>query len=356
VVEMMYSLETILEITGDVQFADHLERVAYNALPAQITDDFMERQYFQQANQVNVTRENRNFSLNHGGTDVCFGLFTGYPCCTSNMHQGWPIFTQNAWYATTDGGLAALYYAPTEVTAQIGDGTEITIVEETNYPFEDNVRFEINIPEGKQVSFPFKLRIPEWSKEASVMVNGEEFSSPKPNQVITINRQWTDKDVVELKLPAQVELNRWHERAVSVDRGPLNFVLKIDAKWEKVNNTKDPDRYGEYYYEVTPQSPWNYGLIDVAEDKIQEQYELIRKQHNGSFPWNPENAPLEIKTEGRRMLDWKLYNGSAGPLPYSNQYGAKTGDEVETITLIPYGCSSLRVSEFPLVGNYHVMR
>jgi hypothetical protein len=272
------------------------------------------------------------------------------------MHQGWPIFTQNAWYATADGGLSALYYAPTEVTARVGDGTEITIVEETNYPFEDNVRFEINIPEGKQVSFPLKLRIPEWSKEASVLVNGEEFSSPEANQVIAIDRQWTDKDVVELKLPAQVELNRWHERAVSVDRGPLNFVLKIDAKWEKVNNTKDPDRYGEYYYEVTPQSPWNYGLVDVAEDQIQEQYELIRKQHNGSFPWNPENAPLEIKTKARRMPDWKLYNGSAGPLPYSNQYGAKTGDEVETITLIPYGCSSLRVSEFPLVGNYHVMR
>ncbi len=356
VVEIMYSLETILEITGDVQFADHLERVAYNALPAQITDDFMERQYFQQANQVNVTREHRNFSLNHGGTDVCFGLFTGYPCCTSNMHQGWPIFTQNAWFATAEGGLAALYYAPTEVTAKVGDGTEITVVEETNYPFEDNVRFEINIPEGKQVSFPLKLRIPEWSKKATIMVNGEEHSSPDENQVITIDRQWTDKDVVELKLPAQVELNRWHERAVSVDRGPLNFVLKIDAKWNKVKNTKDPERYGDYYYEVTPQSPWNYGLIDVAEDKIRDQYELIRNQNNDSFPWNPENTPLEIKTKARRMLNWELYNGSAGPLPYSNKYGAKTGDEMETITLIPYGCSSLRISEFPLVGNYHVMR
>src|SRR5690606_4697341 len=56
-VEMMFSLEKMLEITGDVGFAEHLEKVAFNALPTQISDDFMRRQYFQQANQVQITRQ-----------------------------------------------------------------------------------------------------------------------------------------------------------------------------------------------------------------------------------------------------------------------------------------------------------
>lgn len=56
-VEMMYSLETILEVTGDMQWADYLERVAYNALPTQVTDDYSARQYYQQINQIAVTRE-----------------------------------------------------------------------------------------------------------------------------------------------------------------------------------------------------------------------------------------------------------------------------------------------------------
>ncbi len=68
-----------------------------------------------------------------------------------------------------------------------------------------------------------------------------------------------------LNIPAETELNRWHERSVSVDRGPLNFVLKID------------------------------------------------------------------------------------------EYGQRTGEE-ETVTLIPYACSALRISEFPLAGDYSVMR
>ena len=46
-VELMYSLEKMMEITGDTDFADRLERVAFNALPTQITDDFMAKQYFQ---------------------------------------------------------------------------------------------------------------------------------------------------------------------------------------------------------------------------------------------------------------------------------------------------------------------
>ena len=53
-VELMFSLEEMSQITGDVQFLDHLERVAFNALPTQISDDFMSRQYFQQPNQVKV--------------------------------------------------------------------------------------------------------------------------------------------------------------------------------------------------------------------------------------------------------------------------------------------------------------
>ncbi len=51
-VEMMFSLQSTLEITGDVAFADRLEKIAFNALTTQVSDDFQNRQYFQQANQV----------------------------------------------------------------------------------------------------------------------------------------------------------------------------------------------------------------------------------------------------------------------------------------------------------------
>ncbi|MGO3807458.1 MAG: beta-L-arabinofuranosidase domain-containing protein, partial [Sphingobacterium sp.] len=119
-VELMFSLEKMLEITGDVGFAEHLEKIAFNALPTQISDDFMRRQYFQQANQVQITRQMYNFDVNHSGTDLVFGLLTGYPCCTSNMHQGWPKFTQNLYYATANEGVASMIFAPSSVDVKVG--------------------------------------------------------------------------------------------------------------------------------------------------------------------------------------------------------------------------------------------
>lgn len=92
IVELMLSLEEIFQITGDRSYADHLEKVAFNALPTQISDDFMTRQYFQQANQIVCSRDKRNFVNDHNGCDNLFGLLTGYTCCTANLHQGWPKF------------------------------------------------------------------------------------------------------------------------------------------------------------------------------------------------------------------------------------------------------------------------
>ncbi|MBQ2018301.1 MAG: glycoside hydrolase family 127 protein, partial [Alistipes sp.] len=72
--EMMYSLEEVYRITGDNTYADLLERVTYNALPTQITDKGDARQYYQQINQVEVTRKPRNFSTPHQDTDILFGV------------------------------------------------------------------------------------------------------------------------------------------------------------------------------------------------------------------------------------------------------------------------------------------
>jgi hypothetical protein len=103
VVELMYSLQALTHTTGDVRYMDHLERVAYNALPTQHKDDYMGRQYYQQPNQVRVTEGSRNFVTRHGEA-LCYGLATGYPCCTTNMHQGWPKYARNLWAAAADAG------------------------------------------------------------------------------------------------------------------------------------------------------------------------------------------------------------------------------------------------------------
>lgn len=339
-VEMMYAYESMLRITGSVGYADGLERVAFNALPAQIDSNFMARQYFQQANQVMITRHYRNFDVNHDGTDVCYGLFTGYACCTSNMHQGWPKFTQNLWYATPDGGLAAMVYAPCAVTAVAG-GRPVTVAEETTYPFSDAVRFRIVAGGGK---FPLRLRVPSWCTGASVLVNGTPVSVR--DSVVLVDRVWAMGDRVELRLPMHVSVQRWHENAVSVERGPLVYALKIG---EKTREVRDTTGYG-VFTEIRPTTPWNYGLLDVGAAGLQRDFSVVVGDVS-HYPWTASAAPVVIHAKARRLPDWGMYNESAGPQPYSNIYQEQVSSAVEDVLLIPYGCTRLRISEFPVVGR-----
>ena len=383
-VEFMYSLEEMMKITGNPFYAEYLERIAFNALEAQISDDFRLHQYYQQTNQVSISYGNHNFSIMQDGTANLMGFLTGYPCCLSNLHQGWPKFTQNLWLRSRDGGLAALAYSPCSVRTRIA-GTDVTVREVTEYPYGDVIRLELSL--SGPVSFPLHLRIPSWTAapEIRVMKSGSEASVPGtiadcpgpgdanstsvadgsgdaesstrtsagedglaaeglvPGEVFILDREWHDGDVVELYFPMKVSVSRWFENSASIERGPLVYALDVEGKWEKkINRTGLRD--GQEYWEVKPVSPWNWSLVY---DDIDNPEAAFKVNDDGS-----------ITARAVRVPHWKEVNGDAAPLPYSpvRQYGtfwefAHPPGEVGEIRLIPYGQTTLRITEFPVLKN-----
>ncbi len=341
VVEYMFSLETLLKISGSPLFADALEKAAYNALPAQSKPDFTGRQYYQQANQIACDTSWHNFNVMYHNTSTLFGLDNGYGCCTANYHQGWPKYTDNLWYATEDNGLAALMYAPCEVTAKVAHNVQVTFNEETNYPFTGDVKFTYT--KGPAVNFPLQLRIPRWCDNASIVINGKEYNKPKADTIITISRRWKQGDIVVLNMPMKIRLTHWYKRAAVVQRGPLVYSLKIEGNWKKITGK------GKYAtYSVEPENHWNYALlrknVEHPDSSFQVKFLGVKGQ-----PWEVKNAPIEITTTAKRDPNWKRYGGSAGPLPYTPYWEPeKLNTQVQKITLIPYGCTTLRITEFPV--------
>lgn len=347
IVETMFSLEKAIGITGDNMYMDALERMAFNALPTQTTDDYNMKQYFQIANQVQVSRGVFDFSLPFGRemTNV-FGAQSGYTCCLANMHQGWTKYTTHLWFATPDNGLAALVYGPCKVTAKVADGSEVTIHEETAYPFRGNIDFTLSL--RKKSSFPLEFRIPKWCSEATFTLNGVKLRSDKGNQVIRINREWNNNDKLSVDFSMQVTTSNWGRNSRTVERGPLVYALKIGEKWEKKNIKEEGD-----FYEIYPTTPWNYGLVrSVVDDPVKNSV-VVEKSLKGDFYWNQANAPVEIQVEAKKIPGWILVNGVAYQPVTSREgiYQGKVADTVEKITLLPYGCSKIRVVAFPVVKN-----
>ena len=331
VVELMFSLENLMQIFADPLFGDRLEKIAYNALPAAFTADMWQHQYDQQANQVLCTIAERPWT-NNGNEANVFGLEPNYGCCTANFHQGWPKFAANLWMATPDGGLAAVAYAPCEVKACVRGGAKVAVVVSTDYPFHDSIRMTIQTL--TPVHFPISLRIPRWVELPIVKVNSGLISA-EPGTFKTISREWKDGDCIELVFPMKVEKEIRFRDSISVSRGPLVYSLRIGERWEKIQNDSPCPTY-----EVYPTTPWNYGLVSDAD------FEVIEKDI-GDVIFGSEYAPVELHTRARRIPEWQIEDNQAGMLPQSPVHSDEPEEEV---TLIPYGCAKLRITEFPVVS------
>ncbi|MBN2591967.1 MAG: glycoside hydrolase family 127 protein [Sedimentisphaerales bacterium] len=342
-VEMMLSHEILLTISGDIKWADRCEDVAFNSLPAAFTADLKALHYLTAPNMILCDRHNKSPGLQNGGPMLHFNPHI-HRCCQHNTGHGWPYYAEHLWLATSGNGLAAALYAPCKVKAKVGDGTQVSIKEETNYPFDEKISFTITT--GTSVRFPLYLRIPGWCKNPEITINNKTFKATGPGLYIEINRQWADGDEVELVLPMQISLRTWtkNNNSVSVDRGPLTYSLKIGEKYIREGGT---DKWPAW--EIHPTTPWNYGLL-LNEKNPASSFQVVNKDWpSDDQPFQADAAPIELRAKGKRIPEWqKDHLGLVGKL---QQSPAKSDEPTENITLIPMGCARLRISSFPTIGS-----
>jgi hypothetical protein len=337
VVEAMYSLEQAISILGDAALADRLERLAYGALAATITPDFTAHQYDQQANQVVCKVSPEHVYATNGPDANLFGLEPNFGCCTANLHQGWPKLTSHLWMSSRDGGLAAIAYAPCVVETKI-QGSLVRVEVKTAYPFRDTIAISVTVP--KPVEFPLHLRVPAWTAEPTL--SDEDLSinvRDSLGRFVAVKATWSGTKTFTLRFPMPVRL--WHgdRDAVAIERGPLVFALRVGATWKKL---KDRDGIPFDDWEVHPATPWNYAL--ELDREHPERAIRFEERPVGASPFAPAGAPLLAHVKGRRLAGWDLERNAAAPPPQSP---ATSDAPLEDLTLIPYGCTDLRVTEFP---------
>ncbi|MEO7767250.1 MAG: beta-L-arabinofuranosidase domain-containing protein [Ferruginibacter sp.] len=358
-VEQMASDEILTGITGDPMWADHCEEVAFNTYPAAVMPDFKGLRYLTAPNMAVSDSRNHAPGIQNEGPFLMMNPFSSR-CCQHNHAQGWPYYAEHLWMATPDNGISAILYNSSEVSVKAGEGkgSLVTLKQTTRYPFDENIKIEVNT--AVAVNFPLYLRIPAWCSNAKLLINGEaQGNSFEAGSFARVLRKWKQGDIVEMILPMKLKKDEWdkNKNSVSIRYGPLTFSLKIDefyklmdskqsaigdSKWQaNVDQSKWPS------YEIYPAGMWNYGLM-LNQQPLETQFEIIKRPWPADdFPFTLEAVPIILKAKGKIIPEWILdKNGLCDILPQSPVVVSTKEQQIE---LVPMGAARLRITSFPVV-------
>jgi uncharacterized protein len=364
-----WSLGYLLMADGDAKYADKIEKAIFNAAPGAVTEDFKALQYFSGPNQVICDYQSNHNKFFRGNSSMSYSPNPFTECCPGEVNRIMPNFASRMWMKKYDG-IAAVFYGPSELTTTI-NGEEIKIKEITSYPFTEEINFEFSL--RKDTKFSFDLRIPGWCTSPELFVNKKRINDKKikNGKFYTLNRKYTNGDKITLKLPMELKTSKWPKNGIALERGPIVYSLGIipDMQVDKINHqNKSTEEFPAW--NMYPISNWNYAL-DIDNENFKNKIKIIFEKIISENPWSLENAPIKIKAPARKVDGWKLEKKLiAGRKPYyfddeavvkdykenliltpelpnADIINASKNNSIETITLVPYGCTNLRITIFP---------
>jgi len=343
----------MLMATGDAAWADRIERACFNAAPGAIRNDWKSLQYFSCPNQFLATINSDHNLMEHGGRKMAFQPNPGQAtaCCGGNVHRIMPNYAIRMWMKSNDGGLAAVLYGPSRIKTTIGSSAQpVEIVQTTHYPFEEQIHFRIET--SAPIAFPLLLRIPAWCDKPSISINGKSVAAERNTKgFAVIRRTFKSGDEIVLALPMRLALTHWPQGGVALEHGPIVYAFPIPAHWTShVEPRFDTADFPTW--EATPAGPWNYGLaVDPANLLAEVQFTRMPIAAGDDFdPWSEPPAKLTVPV--RRIEGWDLQPNPGNPaqkftppLPVLGDH--KISENLERITLVPYGATELRMTIFP---------
>jgi uncharacterized protein len=170
--------------------------------------------------------------------DIVFQARPGSPelnCCSVNAPRGIGMLCEWAVMISKEG-VALNYYGPGAITVPLPSGTPLTITQETKYPINGKVKIVIGLDNPER--FKLLLRIPGWSKENHLSVNGKDVGNVPSGAYFPLDIEWKKGDVLELTM--DLSLHFWVGEIelagkTSIYHGPI--LLTYDRYFNKM----DPD-------------------------------------------------------------------------------------------------------------------
>ncbi len=201
----------LLRHTRDSSYGDLIERAMYNALMASLKDD---------ASQI------AKYSPLEGwrseGEEQC-GMHIN--CCNANGPRAFSMIPK-VMYDVDGRCIHVNLYAPSEADIILTQKERLHLRQTTDYPVSDLIKIEIDTP--RPVRCAIAVRIPGWSENVSVAVNGEEIKDIIQGHYLTLEREWKSGDSIHVRLDLRGRVVREAD-CLAIVRGPV--VLSRDSRF-----------------------------------------------------------------------------------------------------------------------------
>ena len=327
VVEQMYAYELLFAYTGDSKWAERLEILAFNALPATISDDMWTHQYVQMNNQIACQKfiDTKPIFRTNGPESHLFGLEPNFGCCTANFNQGWPKFALSS-FMYNDEGVINVVPVPCQLKT-----SDFDITLDTNYPFDNTLKYTID----SNKDFKFEIRIP--ADAENIIINEKKASTDD----LKFNIVAGEKCEITVSFVLNPHFEEYSYNLKYVKCGSLVFSLPI--KFEKIMHEyvrNDVERKFPYCdYELIPQSDWNYAFADASLS--------VETKTPGEVPFSVDEPPITIAAKMKK-IDWGFEEGYTTVCAKTPK-SLETVSDTEDIKLVPYGAAKLRMTVMPLI-------
>ena len=330
--DLMCALGCFLEMDANCEAADHMERIAYNALPGAITKDFRRHQYFSQPNQVVSTPFSHAGHFFFGETDCYrFRACHSCPCCSGNLNRAMPLFVQHLWLKRPDGSPVAMLHGPGAVRGTFG-GVPFAISAATDYPFGDTIAYTFDVE--KPVEMPFAFRVPGWTRGVTAKKNGVPANLvARSGTLAVVSGRWQKGDRLEVTFdqPVVFESDRhWHW----LRRGALALAHPVRTR---VVEERAGDPFSDLSF-VDPE-PFNFAfdLGEIAKTGLKAEFT------RSEYPFERPN--LVVRVPMREIEEWRTLDEQrfTPPVPL---YTHPTGRNV-TVDFVPFGTTLTRITAFP---------